>query len=153
ELRRLDGHEGLVSAAAFSPDGAHAVTAGFDHAVIVWDLDSGREIGRTERLPSVVYSLAIDATGRRALAGGDPAVWLLDLDSGKVVGRCKGHTQAVTALAFSPDGERFLSASDDDTARLWEIASGRAVRAFRGHSRGATAVAFEDGWGMLTGDG
>src|SRR5262249_38888372 len=47
----------------------------------------------------------------------------------------------------------FLSASDDDTARLWEIASGRTVRAFRGHSRGATAVAFEDGWGMLTGDG
>jgi WD40 repeat protein len=152
ELRRLDGHDGLVSAAAFLPDGAHAVTAGFDHAVIVWDLESGREIGRTDRLASAVYSLAIDASGRQALAGGDPAVWLIDLDAAKVVERFVGHTRAVTALAFAPDGRHFLSASDDGTARLWDVESARVVRSVAGHSGGATAVAFEDPATILTGD-
>jgi WD40 repeat protein len=153
ELRRFDGHEGLVSAAAFMPDGHHAVTAGFDHAVVVWDLESGRELRRIDRLASVVYSLAVDSQGRRAIVGGDPAIWLLDLDDGKVVRRFDGHGQAVTALALGPDGDRFLSGSDDLTARLWDVESARVVRTLRGHSGAASAVAFaEDGKTMLTAD-
>jgi WD40 repeat protein/serine/threonine protein kinase len=37
------------------------------------------------------------------------------------------HTGPIWALSFSPDGTRLASASDDGTARLWEVASGRPV--------------------------
>ena len=33
----------------------------------------------------------------------------------------KGHTAGVTSLDFSPDGTRLLSASRDDTLRLWPV--------------------------------
>jgi WD40 repeat protein len=38
-----------------------------------------------------------------------------------------GHTDAVHGCAFSPDGRLALSASDDHTLRLWEVANGHEV--------------------------
>jgi len=39
----------------------------------------------------------------------------------------QGHTGWVSACAFAPDGTRILSASDDNTLRLWDAATGLAV--------------------------
>ncbi len=38
ELRRLDGHRGPVSAAAFAPDGRSLISAGDDGTAVVWDV-------------------------------------------------------------------------------------------------------------------
>ena len=53
-----------------------------------------------------------------------------------------GHSNGVTAVAFSPDGQLLAFASEDCTAKLWEVASGREVRTLTGHSACVTAVAF-----------
>ena len=37
------------------------------------------------------------------------------------LGALEGHTAGVTSAAFSPDGERVVTASGDDTARLWVV--------------------------------
>ena len=36
---------------------------------------------------------------------------------------------------FSPNGERIVTASSDDTARVWNAASGQLVVALQGHPR------------------
>jgi WD40 repeat protein len=41
-LRRLCGHKGAITAAAFHPEGKLAMTAGADKTVRVWELSSGR---------------------------------------------------------------------------------------------------------------
>jgi WD40 repeat protein len=42
----------------------------------------------------------------------------------------KGHTDSIAAVVFSADSRYMVSASKDDTIRLWETATGRKVRTF-----------------------
>lgn len=53
-----------------------------------------------------------------------------------------GHSDAIGTVAFSPDGKNVVSASDDNTLKLWDVASGRELRTFRGHSGRVVSVAY-----------
>jgi WD40 repeat protein len=47
----------------------------------------------------------------------------------------------VTACAVTPDGRRVVSASEDQTLKVWDLASGRAVATLEGHALGVNACA------------
>ena len=47
--------------------------------------------------------------------------------------RLKGHTDQVEGVAFSGDGSKIVTASSDDTARIWDAATGRSLMVLRGH--------------------
>jgi WD40 repeat protein len=53
----------------------------------------------------------------------------------------KGHADWVTACAVTPDGKRVVSASNDQTLKVWELATGRALATLEGHTRKVTACA------------
>ena len=65
EIKRLTGHEALVTTVAFSPDGRKALSGGYDHNVILWDLEGGRPAARVGRAGALRQS-------RRLLAGRPP---------------------------------------------------------------------------------
>ena len=56
---------------------------------------------------------------------GDPAQWT-------ELRTLRGHTAHVYSNSFSPDGSRVGTASQDDTAKMWDVAgdgaAGRVVR-------------------------
>ena len=57
----------------------------------------------------------------------------------------------VNAVAFSPDSRFALTGSDDETARLWEVATGREIRSFAGQTNPVLAVVYSaDGHTILT---
>jgi WD40 repeat protein len=61
-----------------------------------------------------------------------------------------GHTDAVTRAVFAPDGARILTASADETARLWDH-DGKPLATLRGHTgRINRAVFAPDGGRILT---
>ena len=46
--------------------------------------------------------------------------------AGQLVGR--GHSEDVMAVAVTPDGKRAVSASDDNTLKLWDLERFRSCR-------------------------
>ncbi|KAM6215658.1 apoptotic protease-activating factor 1 isoform 2-T2 [Rhynchocyon petersi] len=48
-------------------------------------------------------------------------VELWNIDTCSKVADCRGHLSWVHSVMFSPDGSSFLTSSDDQTIRLWEI--------------------------------
>lgn len=58
----------------------------------------------------------------RAATGDQP---ILQIDSG-------GHMAKIEDIFFTNDGKTLISASDDKTVRVWNIASGKTVRILRG---------------------
>jgi WD40 repeat protein len=62
-----------------------------------------------------------------------------------------GHTGAVEMAAFSPDGTRIVTASDDNTARLWDAKTGSLLTTLIGHTSAVASAAFSpDGTRILT---
>ncbi len=62
--------------------------------------------------------------------------------SGKLLVKFQGHTNGVTSAVFSPDVRRVLTASDDNTARLWGAESGKLLVTFQGHTNGVWSAVF-----------
>ncbi len=52
-----------------------------------------------------------------------------------------GHTGRVWGISFSPDGARLVSAGDDRTLKLWDIAKGQEIFTLSGHGNQIFGVA------------
>ncbi|MHA7773370.1 nSTAND1 domain-containing NTPase [Roseibium sp. M-1] len=63
----------------------------------------------------------------------------------------RGHRSSLILAAFSPDGARIVTASSDDTARLWDAQTGREVAILKGHENSVYHAAFSpDGARIVT---
>ena len=63
----------------------------------------------------------------------------------------RGHEGSVQHAAFSPDGSRIVTASSDNTARLWDAAGGVEIAVLRGHEDPVRHAAFSpDGSRIVT---
>ena len=63
----------------------------------------------------------------------------------------KGHGSSVESATYSPDGRRIVTASEDNTARVWEANSGRLLAVLTGHrARVWSATYSPDGRRIVT---
>jgi WD40 repeat protein len=62
-----------------------------------------------------------------------------------------GHEERVNSAVFSPDRARIVTASWDNTARIWDAATGREITVLRGHEGFVNSAAFSpDGARIVT---
>ncbi len=65
----------------------------------------------------------------------------------------KGHTFTIRSLTLSADAKWLVTASADQSARLWETATGREIRVFPHHDKVSSASLSADGKWLATGSG
>ena len=53
-----------------------------------------------------------------------------------------GHSSTVLSASFSPDGKMIISASGDQTLKLWDANTGKELRTLNGHSDGVWSASF-----------
>ena len=123
--RHLTGDPGRATSVAFSPNGTTLAAGNADGTVRLWDMATGRQIGRPLTGPAdPVTSVTFSPDGTTlASASPDHTVRLWDLATSRPVGApLTGHTGQVTSVAFSPDGKTLAAGSADHTVRLWDVA-------------------------------
>jgi hypothetical protein len=63
-----------------------------------------------------------------------------------------GHASTVNAVAVTPDGRRAISASWDQTLKVWDLATGQVLATFNGESRMTAGCAASDGVTFIAGE-
>ena len=70
----------------------------------------------------------------------------------EIVAKLKGHTDAVYAVAYSPDGKFLVTASFDNTLKLWDPFTGKEIKTYggaAGHTKQVIAVGFNQDGSMI----
>lgn len=109
-------HQGSIHKIIFSPDGELIISASADGSIKLWKKES---VSNRFSLLNTFESCAKDA----------PA-------------DCPGHRDEVNGLAIAPDGKTIVSASDDQTVKIWQI-DGTLLYTLTGHTDDVEAVAID----------
>jgi WD40 repeat protein len=124
-VRPLEGHTALLSALAFSPDGAMLASASADGVVKLWVVATGEVLYTLNGPTSWVPALAFSRDGQTlAIASDHKAAQLWSVVSGELVHTLTGHMSRVTSVVFSPDSVTLASGGWDNTTGTWETTSG-----------------------------
>lgn len=153
-VRGFVGHDHLVAALAFGPDGRVLVTGSWDGTAAAWEVHTGRRLAVFRGDGSPVDCVAVAADGSRLAFGTRGGkVFAHPLPDRPAPDADAGMGDVVQAVAFSPDGAHLVTGSGDRfAANLWSLADGRLAHVFRGHTAAVPVVAFApDGKTVLTG--
>ncbi|KAI8149153.1 WD40-repeat-containing domain protein, partial [Fennellomyces sp. T-0311] len=118
-LSELKRHSAPVNVVRFSPSGEYLASAGDDSCVILWRRSSTKE----------------------SSFGRDYAEF--EKENWTVVHMFYGHSKEVYDLAWSPCGQFFITASIDNTARVWSISTRNVIHVLTDHTHYVQGVAWD----------
>jgi WD40 repeat protein len=108
---------------AFTPDGRTLAVS--DGAVRLFDVESGKEIGRIGAPTDACCGVAFSPDGRRLVSVPRGALFVptllkvFDVATGRELASLPGHDSMIMHIAFSPDGNRIASASLSEV-KVWD---------------------------------
>jgi WD40 repeat protein/serine/threonine protein kinase len=143
-----------VESVAYSPDGKRFISGSWDGKARIWDLATEKVLLTIPYGNLYVHSVAFsqDPDGKYVALGGNDKnapIKVFDSRSGKlvkaIVPKPVGNPPRdaeISSVAFSRDGRRLLTASYDNTARLWDINTGNELHRYLGHTWWVWSAAF-----------
>jgi WD repeat-containing protein 48 len=113
-------------------------SGGLDRRLCVWDLNGG---GKTLEInvdgEEIVEKGSVYALGvhQNMIANGGPEanIRLWDVRTGKNITRLVGHTDMIRSILINEAGDMVLSASSDQTVKVWSVTAGRCMHTLTMH--------------------
>ncbi len=134
-------HNGSVYSVAFSPHDDRIVTAFDDGTAQLWDVASGQQFSLHGH-KGAVYAAAFNVKRDQIVTASDDTtsrLWDISTAENLKAGTAAlslgpiavlhGHKKLVRWAEFSPDGNRIVTASDDGTARVWDLSKAQILNA------------------------
>lgn len=122
-------HAGMVRAIVqISPD--MIASAGSDHTIKLWNSNGKGSAKTIQAHNGFIDTLATHNGLLISASYNEIKIW--DIEKRKVK-TLLGHKDNVNVLATWPDKELFVSGSEDQTIKVWDISSGRLIRTIGEH--------------------
>jgi eukaryotic-like serine/threonine-protein kinase len=132
ELWNAPAAEDSITCMSFSPDDRLLATgAGYVDATIrLWDVSTGRLVGRLEGQRGWTSGLIFFADGKRLLSGSaDQTLRLWDIETRTVTRTFRGHKTEVHAIRLLPDQRTVISGCKDGSVFVWDLEAERGAAA------------------------
>lgn len=128
--RRLEanGHTGLTSAVAYSPDGQLVATSSTDDdRVVVWMSETGEFFWDADVVSNgQPIQLAFSTDGAILAASANQDVNLYNVEDGAFLGRVV-HPEPISAIAISPAGTLATASQGNAGIYLWDLGTGNKL--------------------------
>lgn len=148
--RLLRGHHGPVRAIAFLPDERRFVSGGFDGAVRIWDLKSGRVLSTMyDKTRTGISALAVSPDGELVAVCHGETVCIWSLETEQVERSISTNAGIAASIAFAPDGQTIAVGYDAGLAKIWNVSDGRIVHTFSTHAATVHELAFSPDGSLL----
>jgi len=139
-IAKLEGKEGPIYGAAYSPDGTFILTVSEGGVARLWSartLELSKVLSASEgRLLAGTF----DSTGAQMLtAGRDSIARVWDTRTWRATHDLAGHKGGVVGAAFSPDGTVVTTVGEDYT-RIWDATTGKEIGAYLGNEPANTFI-------------
>jgi WD40 repeat protein len=125
QVHALNGHTDSVLNIAW---GETLLSCSSDRTIREWREPSNDAhasfIIRCENIPEAI---SINTNGRFASGEREGVIRVWDTADGSPIAEMPGHQEQITAIAWSPSGRLLASASDDRTARIWDMSTFREI--------------------------
>jgi WD40 repeat protein len=122
----LTGHERAVYSIDFDPVTGHLVSAGAGGRVLVWEVETGKILGRIDAHEKAILSVSVSEDGKTLFTGSkDNSIGIWDLRTGRSIFHLYGHEKQVNSVAVNSNATLLASGSDDGTVRIWDISTMR----------------------------
>lgn len=162
----LEGHRDAINSIAFHPIHTSIASASEDTTIKIWDWemgDSERTLkGHTRPVLDVDYGGPRGGT-LLASCSSDLTIKLWDpSDDYKNIRTLAGHDHSISSIRFIPSGaagaplsgNTLVSASRDQTLRIWDVTTGYCLKTLKGHTDWVRVVtpSIDGRWLLSAGD-
>ena len=122
----LSGHQDVVNAVVFSPDGTELASASVDGTVRIWNVETGQQDGDPLEVGDSATDVFFSRDGIQMATlswEGDVQVW--DTKTRERVG--EPLLGGVEKVAFTPDRQRVAASDDDGNIAVVDMSSGKLI--------------------------
>lgn len=124
--KKLDVGKGQVNSISFNSDGKFFVAGCHDDTITLFDVNRATKSLILNSKKYGVEKITFTRDDSKVLYASnkvDDAIRYQSLEDNKYIRYFSGHRKQVTSLNISPSNNFFISSSNDNTVRLWDISS------------------------------